>query len=279
MKIIGLLTAWAAEDWIRISIEQAINICDEVIVCVAGYTPPLKALEDKTYEICKEYKDRITLVDFEYVGGTITEVRSMVLNTMLSQSKLYGVGNWVWMLDFDEFFSDECLSRIHWAITQEKFNRIYFNEKFFYINMQHYLKGGHYRLFRINSLGNKFKPLQAWTGPVKSTYEVPFNEGMFHYSMLTNTETHRARWKTEYETHRQEDKVKWLDEIYYKFDLTDQVKMVELNKNLFGVRSPWMNKGFKPTDSGLLFEYGGKHPTIIEQVGLPKIADFRGRYK
>lgn len=273
-KIIGLLTAWGAERWIRPAIEQALAYCDETVVVVSAFASELERFEDKTLDICKEYKD-IRLMDYRTEKGTIAEAVADTLNHMLKSSSLYEPGSWAWILDVDEFYADTAHATIRAAIDSGRYNQITTESRFFYINMRHYLNETGNRLFRIDASDECFMPTNKWSVAKRQIYILPRADGMFHYGMLASADMYRIKWQIEYKGKRQADKIRWLDEIYPHYDLNDEERWIEENRKLFGIRSPWFNKGFTPNADGKLYKYTGKHPKLIEWTMLTEIKDFR----
>jgi len=282
-KIIGIIKAWGAEDWIRPAINQALECCDEVAVVVAPFHHTLEKFADSTYDICRDYRD-IRLIDFKtskrYVGPATAET----LNHMLQTSALHAVGNWIWVLDVDEFYTESAYREIKLAIASGRYNWIGARTKVFLINMQHYLETAdlwHYwRLIKIGDVGYRFKPAQNWSQKLGRPYLLSRGNEMFHYSMLTNMDVRRAWWKIESDpqpTHPR--KINWLEKIYLKYDLENEDYWVNENLKLNGIKSPWVVAGWTPDKNGRLFKYEGKHPRFIEQTELPKVRDFREHYK
>ncbi len=273
-KIIGLLTAWGAEQWIKPAIEQALEYCDEVVVVVSSFAPELDRFGDATLNICKTHKD-IKLLDYKTDEETISVAVADTLNHMLKSSSLYKTGNWVWILDVDEFYADSAYVAIRATIDSEQYNQITVESKFFYINMQHYLNETGDRLFKIDAEGECFVPTNKWSATKKHVYYLPRDDGMFHYGMLASADAYRIKWQIEYKGRRQADKQRWLEEIYLYYDLKDEERWLERNRRLFGIRSPWFNTGFTPDADGKLYRYAGKHPRVIEKTGFTEIKDFR----
>lgn len=276
-KILGLITAWGAEVWIEPCIKQALEYCDEVIVVVTNHSAQLKQFEDGTANICKQYKE-VKLLNVTTSQGSVSKGRCEILNYMLNYSDLYKVGNWVWMLDVDEFYDENSYKFIKTIINDGKWNRITVGERFFFIDMKHYLTGSHNRIYRIDEPTDRFKPTDHWGGKINKTYTTKLPLGMFHYSMLTDTKVHKVRWQTEYDGNAQNYKWQWLDKIYYPFDLENEDYWVEENRKLNNIKSPWFNKGFKPDKGGRLYKYDGPHPKFIEESKLWGVKDFRTYY-
>jgi len=268
-KIIGLLTAWGAEDWIRPAIEQALTYCDEVMVVIAAYSPEFMTFEDSTYDICREY-NRIKLLDYKINKAVhYLQIRADVMNLMLDNSSLYEPGNWIWILDTDEFYTDLAHDEIRKAIKTQKYDDIVVEEKFFVINMQHYLIGSHGRLRKITAARGRFRYANGWTQPLQSKYIVPRDKGMFHYSMLTNVAQHYVRWQL---SHPGDVRAEWLKRIYANYDLENEDYWIEKSRLLTGLKSCWFNKGMFSDKDGRVFKYEGVHPSFIEATGLTKVS-------
>ena len=66
MKIIGVLVAWAAEDWIEYCIKQITEIVDELLILIIPFNKYFKKLEDKTLEKAKKYVDNKKIKLFQH---------------------------------------------------------------------------------------------------------------------------------------------------------------------------------------------------------------------
>jgi len=276
-KIMGFLKVWGAEDWIRSALDQALEFCDKVMVVVSAFNPRLRRFEDDTYQICREYRD-VELLDFHSTKNTVGESASEVYNYMLERSNLCIPGNWVWILDVDEFYTETAFGAIRVAIESNKYDYIRVEEKFFLINMQHYLKGSHGRLMKIKDKTDGFVISNQWIRKPESLYVLPEEDGMFHYSLLTNTDQRLLQWEFDLPGRTHLEMRKWLTEIYLKYDLENEDYWLEKNLKLSGIRSPWFNNDFSPNEDGKLFRYTDRHPKFIEKTALPRVADFRNYY-
>lgn len=280
-KIIGLIVAWAAEDFIEPCIAQGLEYCDEVHVCIAPHSEEMKKFKDSTDEIVDRYRNSVNIVKLDGVKNH-SQVKAAILNSMLDMSKIFHVDNWIWTLDVDEFYPHISFENVKLLIEGNICDQIGFEEFYFYINMQHCLVGNHNRLFKIkeSNLDRKFRflPTQYWQGSKCINY-IPLRAGgMFHYGMLTNPFAKDAFWRTEYEEKEQSNKVTWLNEIYKNYDLSDENRWIEENERLFGIKSPWFSDSFLPGEDNKLIKFNAIHPWAIRDTGLDKIVDFRRRY-
>ena len=275
-KIIGLVNSWYSEKWIAAAIEQALRYCDEVIVAIGAHSKALAQLRDSTKTIADTYKDRVTLLQAS-MSNVHDQSKADTLNRMLSVSNIKKPGNWIWILDTDEFYFDCTYEKIRTAIDSGLYNHIRVEEKFFLINTTRYLRASHGRLFKICSNKDIFRPTQQWTGDRTKVYVLKRDdnqEGMFHYSLLTSINYRKLLWRTEH-SYDQPNKIKWLDQVYIPYDLDDEDVWIAINQKLFGTKSPFFASQLIPDHNGRLFVYNGPHPPLVEKTGMTNIQDFR----
>lgn len=283
-EIIGMLNAWCAKDFILPALEQAVEYCDEVMVCCAPHSKLMESFDDGTANIAKLFASQHEKVTMIEVGPMSHHAiaKANILNTMIAKSKLAEPGNWIWVLDADEFYPARTYKYIR-ELTRENtpYDRIDFEEWYFYINMHWCLGGEHLRMFKIKNFTDIFQPTQRWVyanNPFKcDRYSLP----MFHYGMLTNPWAKMEFWSTEYPGKNQTNKIRWLDEIYRNYDLNNQEACVEANMKLCGIYSPWFSDSFQPTMEGTLYQYDdlsfGPHPKFINS-DLIYTEDYRAKY-
>lgn len=258
-KFIGLICAWAVEDWIELSIKQALSFCDEVIVSIGAHCESLKKYEDKTLEICKSFEDKIKLVDVDYAGRHST-TKARTMNRMLQSSKYNEIGNYVFLLDADEFYHESDVVKLKETLIMGNYNSAIVKSKIFFINLNNYVEGDHFRIWKITNDDCGFQPTNRWTGLMKPQYLS--EQIMFHYTFLLNPYAKMDFWREEYGGN-QKDKIDWVED-YLKHDL---------NKSY--------DKPLGPHDFGYdnkLMKFNGKHPTLIENSKFGNIQDFRTLY-
>ena len=283
-KLTGMIIAWASELWIGPAIKQALKYCDEVFVCIEPHSEIMKKYEDSTLDIAKRYKDRIKFVKLKdkMVFSNHATAKATILNTMMKSSKFFDNGNWYFILDVDEFYSEECIDIVRKIMDNKDLDIINFESKYFFIDTKHYLIGEHMRIFKVTDKENDhFIPTQNWSKRKVGFATIPLKIGMFHYGMMTNPYTKIDFWKSEYPNKMQSNKVKWIDKIYRNYDLRSkryEEYWITKNEELFGIRSPWFSSSFAPNKDGKLFTYDGKHPKFVEEAGLTKIKDYREIY-
>lgn len=278
-RIIGLISAWGAEDWIDLSIEQALSVCDDVAVNVGPYADNMKKYEDSTAEKCRAWGDKIRLFDSINVGRH-DRGKATTLNQMLTTSPYHEVGNWIWLFDVDEYYLADELQEIKRNVLGSNYNWVMTKERVFYINMQKYLKSERHRLRRIGDMSHRFIPTNRWPEKKTRVYNYP-GEGLFHYSTLLDPYKKMDLWRTEHSSEplKEHGFVKWCSEIYMNYDLSNEDYWIARNKKLNPkLKGPFCVNDYEADTNGHLFTYTGRHPEIIERAGLHRIADFRALY-
>ena len=281
-KIIGLICAWGCENWIKYSIQQALEYCDDVFVNISAHSSILNKYEDSTYNVTKGFGKDINLIDLTFEQSNHAVIKSSILNYMSNLSEHFKVGNWIWILDFDEFYVKDGYNTIKDIMKYTDFNEISVEDYYFYINMSKYLKGDHPRLFKIEDINMnpsyRFYPTQNWPSHNKKQCTLVREIGMRHYGMLMNPNMKLDMWKTEYPGKTQDNKTKWIDYIYRNYDLNNEDYWILENEKLFGIKSPWFSNSYVPNKDGKLFVYTGEIPTVLKDSGFDKINDFRKTY-
>lgn len=287
-KLIGLVPGLYVEEWIEPAIQQALKYCDEVVVSIGAYVPELNVLHDRTLERAEKYGDKVTIVN-PVVSKSHIGSKGPTMNKMVATTSA-GVGDWLWVLDTDEFYFEQTVQKIRKIINApNKLSSVWLPAKFFFLNMTRYLHSKHPRLFKITHQDDKFKPSGAlnWLGAGEVLHVGRDAEddqfGMFHYSLLTSPRYRRLFWETEFghSTGRaresQDRKIKWLDQIYMNFELDRENYWIDKNVELLGLskRTPLWAPAFSGQPDGTLYQYSGPQPPVIEQAGLHLVKDFR----
>lgn len=273
-KFIGIICTWGNEDWIELAINQALSFCDEVIVSVGPHCTQVIKYEDRTLEICKRFGSRIKLVPVIYTGSHNT-TKAATMNAMLKSSEYFEVNNCVILLDVDEFYHPADIKEIKDKLANG-YNSAIITSKIFFINMNKYIIGDHYRVWKITSEDCGFRPTNRWTGRMEPIYQTD-HPIMFHYTFLLNPYAKMDFWKGEYSGTQQNEKVLWMKDIYLKYDLHNEDYWLNENLRLFGNRRPSGPHDFGYPNEHLL-DLNDKHPDSIENSKLRNIEDFRKIY-
>ena len=273
-KITGLIFAWGSGPFARPVMEQAAYMCDEVLVCVEAHTDNMRKYEDETLEIFKEYP--VKLVTVEHQGNHVT-TKNVTLNKMLQQSEYFQPGNWLWLLDDDEFYSKETIDDMKKIVEESKHDSILFNERFYYINLHRYLNQstGRARLWKIQKDSDYFVPTQVWSSPPQNQIRTGL---MHHLSFLCNPYAKEDFWMTEYD-HNQNHKAQWMRDVYQRVSLEDEDYWLDYCAKTYGHRNLFhIAKGQSHGDEqGRLFHREDTLPQWIEH--LEGIEDFREIYE
>lgn len=279
--IIGCIIAWGTELFIEPAIRQALEYCDEVNVCIEPHSPAMVKYKDSTLNIVQKYSKYVKIIALQDTSKFDVHAiaKAQILNSMKGYSKYNEKGNWIWILDVDEFYDSNSYSNIINIISNSDIDILNFKSKYFYIDTKHYLISEHPRLFKIvNPNEDHFIPTQNWSRPNSLVGTIPVELGIFHYGTMTNPHAKMDFWKTEYPGKTQDNKVTWIDKIYRNYELNNEEKWITENEKLFGLKSPWFSDSFLPDDDRKLFIYNEKHPTLVEDAGLTKINDYRTIY-
>lgn len=280
MKIVGLLTAWASEDWIQYSIEQALELVDELIISIGPYNEYYKKIKDKTLILAKKYENYKNVKIMGSVcktNNTRKKNRCETLNEMLKLSENIEEGNLIWILDCDEFYSEEAKEEIFNFIEEnEDFEGIKFADRFFCLNFDYYIPALHYRIKKIKSKNPYFTPTQKLNPRPKKISILLKDNPMFHYSMLVGEPLRVILWLLDDEY----DRCLWYKKIYQKYNPQNEEFYWKKNKKITG------NYGFWHTQENVrgqsikgILKYNGKHPKLIENSHLKKITDFTAYYR
>jgi len=280
-KLIGLITAWDAEPFIEPAIKQAIEYCDEVVVSVGLHHNGLARFTDKTMEITEKYKDQITIVEGVNTNN-YTQSRSLTLKKMLDVTNNNKAGNWIFILDADEFYFPEDIAKCREIMAEDKYNRIMFPEKTFCVNMQNYANWERDRIKKLTHDNMSFRTNELGYETSVAPYYLETDLGMHHYTFLMDLWFKREFWRIE-KGHpniaNQPKKWGWIDNIYMDLDLDNQEAFVNKSKNLWGTPKVMGIFGFKCKEDGTLYKYDGPYPPHIIEAGLHEIEDFRVLYK
>ncbi len=276
MKTIGLFTAWACEDWIEYSIDQALQLVDELIISIGAFSPYFKGIEDRTFEKAQKYlkNEKVKFIPAicdpkKNVDGN----KCSTLNKMLEVSQNIEKNNVIWILDSDEFYSKESLEEIYnFLNSNEDFDVIYLRNRYFCINFNYYFEASNIRLFKIKTKNCYFTPTQHFHPIGKKEVELLETNPMFHYSFLTGEPLKMIYWlSSEFY-----DKITWYFKIYKKFDKLHEDFWMKKNEEITGKYRFFLNDDSCIEKNGHgLFTFQGVHPEIIENSPLKKISDFR----
>jgi hypothetical protein len=281
MKLVGMMCAWSSEMWIGACIENVIDHLDLLLINVSPHHKDFVDLEDRTEEIVKEYSKiykRIVLVDSNNdLNDWPDHNKCRILNNFLEYTEPNDV---VMIIDADEFYCQESWKEIDHFVKHNDYHNVgVMPAKYFCVDFWHYcINPEMERLFRTDE-GFKFTPTQR---PNFKQVPYKFNNQMFHYTMLLNPEMKRRYWKYSPIGNPKvsESKVKWLNEIYLKYEVDNPVPYLVKNKQITGKQRFWCGPDMIecPTN-GLYRDAFLEHPECFDKTDLPAIKDFRRIYE
>jgi len=268
--------AWACEDWIELAIEQGLELVDELIIAIGAFHPYFKKIEDRTYMKAKKYFNNKKIKIVETLcnpKNNADQNRAATANYILKESGLIEVGDVVWTLDADEFYSKEAIREIGEYIKNNDFEEIYVKDRMFCINFNYYIDFEHARLLKIKDYHTHFKPPQRIYPRPKEKVVILEKNPMFHYSMLMGEQMKGIQWMLEGISQA----VIWYKKIYNNYDPENETLWLKKNQELTGNYRFWRDdhKGIEEKNGHGFFRYDGKHPEIIERSPLRNISDFR----
>lgn len=258
-KIIGLMTIWGTDLFAAGALRQALKHCDEVIISCSAHSETMLKFADHTEDILASFSSpKIKWADNKPYGRH-DSVKCSILNGMLEKSDYFQPNNWIWILDGDEFYSEDWIEHFKSGIASSNVDRVEVLTNMYFATAKHYLRGSHYRFFKIKSSSQRFSPTQNW--PDVRFSICPPEPVMHHYSLLRNPRMREAFWAMEF-GNKNDPRITWLKEIYKKCDLDNQHETIERNKKLFGVNGLWHDSCFWGRNDGTLFEVTSPPPFI-----------------
>lgn len=284
-RLIGLCSAWCAEDWIVPFLQNSLEYLDELLIHVNYFHPDFKRLEDNTSKVVSEFaktekKIRILEAGANNDPSVPPDVfRCKILNRMI-QNFRPGTGDVLVISDVDELYDKEGMNEIH-TFLNSSYDLGIVHGLYFCVNMDWFVENTDmWRFFRFVP-GFYFVPAQNPRPIPKVRYT--FKSKMFHYSMLINPEMKRVYWRHSPVGDRivQDRKLRWHEEIYMKWDPIHEEIGLAKNRSLTGSKGFWLTDKDTVVEKkgGGLSMFSGKHPEQIEKSHLRRVADFRGWYK
>ncbi len=280
MKIIGFLTAWACEDWIELTIQQALSIVDELIISIGAFHKYFNTIKDKTSERAKKYLNNKKVKFVQTIcnpKNTPDQNKAATLNEMLKASENVDVGNILWIFDADEFYSKKAIEEIKKFIRNNDFDLIYVIDRMFVINFHYYILFKHERIMKIKNPKCFFTAVQNIHPTPKKIFTLLDKNPMFHYTLLMGEQIKGIQWALE----GIPEAVLWYKKIYNYYDPNNEEYWMKKNQELTGHYGFWRNpnevkpKKIQEKDGHGLFYYSENHPEIIESSKLIEKNDFR----
>lgn len=271
MKILGAIVTWNNIEFLKLSLDQALNFCDEVVVaegCHSRQYPRYST--DGTVEYLKSIshpKLKMLEINYEkYSQQRYDYVQCNVFNEINSSFDFWEPGNWIIQWDDDIFWFDEDLGKLREILEATSQDRVVVRERRFIYNFRFNacVRFGQ-RIDRITP-GCYYRPIARLYYSDGRAYSLPQPHpiNVFHYTSVKRPRRMNARWVMSIEkgtgssVSRFE---KWM-EIEWKSD-EDFLQHKDTTAFILGS---------KPDDVNV---YRGKHPEILDSHLWRYIEDVR----
>lgn len=274
MRIVGVMPVYEEADWIEYAVEGIIDFVDELII-TEGYTGApwhfwANRSSDGTLEILEKLKKRYDKIKVLKSPWHLTKERGKAwsYNRMVRASMYNEPDNWIFVVDADEFYTNEQLGKIRATLEETDKDLISVHARMFVYNFRCFIPVLHARLIRITK-GMIFKPSQnphykngnSYSKRPEETDTVLENDPMFHYSFVKPPIRMNKRLEMEVQGGRRSPAVlRWFEDVFMKWSEQDADDIYKKNKTITG-------------NSGILFAgpseriqiYNGRHPEVLNE--------------
>lgn len=273
MRLIALMTAWACKDWAEKAAFNAISYADNLWVCAAPHSPEFVDLEDGTVDSLRSYKT-YGGIQFHETGAPeriADHTKCRILNEMMVKARPEA-GDVLMIVDADEFYLTDDIDMLL-EFAKMDFDVGLVRGNYYCINLNWYfINESMMRLFKYRP-GFQFVPTQ------KPNYNARYTHTgvtMLHYTMLQSLEMRRRYWSMSPvdNTAVCEKKVRWVDEVYAKWDVGNEDECKRRNQEVTGRYGFWHSEGMVENDGGLFSYSDGEHPEDVKEA-FGKVKDFR----
>lgn len=204
MKIIGLMLTWNNLEFFKLSLQQALGVCDEVQVVEGCHSLAYpKRSTDGTCEYLQSFKHpRLKVFDFDRIYRYRMTQKNLRQNTP-KKSQYWKPGNWIAFWDDDALYFNSDLKKLRETMLSTKHDTIMFKERFFIYNFKFnmFYKGSHrwphYTHWDRISDGCYLTGVRNLYYKNRKRYEDVFwldDVTQFHYSFVKRPERMKARW-------------------------------------------------------------------------------------
>jgi hypothetical protein len=270
MRVIGLMCAWACEDWINPAIENHLRICDEIYVNISAHHHLFNKFRDKTRLYAnKKWEGNKDVKLMEGSGVNKRDdvagvAKARILNRMIYESHAKP-GDILMICDTDEFYNLKAVAELMRLFKQHDWEMLSVRDMMFVLKGNWYVLTEHNRFFRFDK-GFYFLPTQRPV-PAPAVKRIVLNDcPMYHYSMLVPMEYRKVFWQMDLAcTNRSKlkSRLDWIDRIYLKWEPDNLVKcraLARKNQDITGNYGFWFHGEVKEKpEPPYLFEYSGEH--------------------
>jgi len=264
MKL-GFIMTYNEVNWIEYAINQALKICDEIIICEGSQFTAFSDIPERSYDgtldvisdKANEYPDIIKLQETVRIHQNYRENQCANFNRAVDMCK---TGDYFIPLDVDEYYSDIFIERIN-ILTSSEYNVDYvkavgdcygfsFQWRLIFKNQLYWEKDV---LFKVEDMFH-FVPSHK-PSHIGHTRYTSLENSVFHYTWVRPGDRIRIRMKT---SGFYPNMPQWFEDNWYKIKLTEDLQ--------------------QPAHSGETFslaKYTGNHPSILNNHPWRHIEDVR----
>lgn len=201
MKVIGLMLTWNNLEFLKCSLKQALEFCDEVLLAegCSSMNYPWHST-DGTCEYIREMQDhrKLKVINPPHRHqGNYQKVQCAMRQSLLISSNIKP-GDWLTAWDDDMFFFDKDLVRLKKEMTKTTYDTLAFRERRFIYNFQFNTIGKGKWFFHRYTNGCFYKPLMR----LFYRYNKPYvnlcylnHICYFHFNYIKRPERIKARWQ------------------------------------------------------------------------------------
>lgn len=273
-RIIGLMGVWGRELFVEAAVRQALEMFGmDLYVTTTCYLPQLMKYRDNSEVILRSFQEPTyvhcqDIVDFDCDFNA----NSAKVHTRLLKEAQPHPGEYVFIVDVDEFYTEGAAEKILQRVKNGDFSSLRMKSRFIGPDMSHYIGHSHIRLHRY-SPDRHFRHGIVFSPGFEET--ILEDNPMFHYSFAVDPRYKAEFWKHEGKGVDQSIRIEWLQQIFGKYDPENEKKWMRKNEELTGHHGFCFNDECEEAEGGGLFTLERDHPRYAQKFSIPSIGDFR----
>lgn len=274
MKVLGAIVTWNNLEFFKLSLKQALDFCDEVIVvegCHSRQFPQRST--DGTVEYLNSLKHpKLKILDIDYKkngleGQRYDLVQCWIFSAINSSFESWKPGNWIVQWDDDIFWFNEDLKKIRTVLETTSHDRIKFRQHKFTYNFRFgsFMTGGiPFERITDGCYHTPIANLHYKNGILYSANEKQADITTYHYVSVKKPERMNARWIMSIEKGTASSRTRY--EKWMGIEWKDDEDFLKHRDTIAFIL------GGNPDD---VHVYSGKHPEILDDHPWRHIEDVR----
>ncbi len=269
MKILGVILTYNNLEFLKCSLNQALDFCDELILiegCHLQNYP--KNSTDGTCEFIQtlSHPKLVIIEEFPFKGRN-DEVQCKLREFYANQSSLWEVGNWICQWDDDIAFFNDDLPKIKKVMEKTKKDIIRFKERMFIYNFKFNLYKNSVGAYHFDKITEDCYYTPMWKmhykkGGLYRKYKYMKKVDYFHYCYVKKSERLKIRIESSYEKGYKNAFKRFDNLLSVKWEKEDEIfKYQDIIEDL--------------TNSSGFNIYTGLHPEIMEEHPWRFVEDTR----